>query len=70
MKKTKKMNGRVAKFRAGELRRKACAVVDVYDDRHDTMLVVRRGSMKQAIAAANRLLKKLGWELDEPWERV
>ena len=66
----KKMKGRVAKFRAGELRRKACACVDVYDDRHDTMLVVRRGSMKQAIAAANRLMKKLGWTLAEPWERM
>ena len=66
----KKMNGRIAKFRAGELRRKACAVVDVYDDGRDTMLVVRRGSAKQAVAAASRLMEKLGWELAKPWERL
>lgn len=66
----KKMKGRVAKFRAGELRKKACACVDVYDDRHDTMLVLRRGSVKQAVAAASRLMEKLGWELAKPWERL
>ena len=31
------------------------------------MLLVERPTRKQAVLAANRLLKKLGWELKEAW---
>ena len=66
----KKVNGRVMSFAAGSLRKKACGCAEIYDDKRDTVLFVLRGTMKQATLAANRLMKKLGWELAKPWERL
>ena len=66
----KKVNGRVMKFEAESLRKKACGCAEMYDGKRDTVLFVLRETPKQAVSAANRLMKKLGWELAEPWERL
>ena len=66
----KKVNGRVMSFAAGSLRKKACGVAVAQSDGMSDTLSVVRPTAKQAIAAANRLMKKLGWELKAPWERL
>ena len=63
----RKCVGELIAFKAGELypdRPAATASVRSGDD----VLFVERRTRKQAIRAANRLLKKLGWKLKGPWE--
>ena len=37
---------------------------------HETWLYVQRSTKKAAVLESNRLLKKLGWELKDGWERL
>ena len=64
----RKVHGTTAKFEAGTLREGPSASATV-ESKGETLHVVRP-TMKQAVLAANRLMKKLGWTLAEPWERV
>ena len=64
----KKVSGQITKFKAGTLRKSASAVATA-ETGNESLRVVRP-TMKQATLAANRLMKKLGWELAQPWERL
>ena len=64
----RKAYGVVARYRKYTLRKWASWQATV-QSKNDLLRVVRP-TMKQAILAATRLMKKLGWELAEPWERL
>ena len=66
----KKVNGQIMKFEAGSLRKKACGVAVAQNKQKTETLSIVRPTMKKAVWQAKRLMKKLGWELAEPWERV